>query len=296
MVNKMKFGVMYAYWAGGDWRCDFIDLVKRAAGANCDVLEIGAAQLLEMPGSRRCYLKDLAEERGVYLTTNLGPPQNKNLASTDAAVRKNAIEFLKEILCAMNDISSHELVGVLHTYWPCKFEMEDLQKERALAHAVTGMKTVADIAGYYGINCCIEVVNRFESNLINTGEEALLFCRAIDKKNVKILLDTFHMNIEEDDMLQTIRNVSDYLGHFHVGENNRRLPGQGNMNWSGIGKLLKDLNYEGCVIAEPFVHSGGDIGRDIKVWRDLRPGISPQEMDQELEVSINFLREKFNTE
>ena len=143
---------------------------------------------------------------------------------------------------------------------------------------------------------CLEVVNRFETNILNTSEEAVRFCNEVDHMRAKILLDTFHMNIEEDSIADAIRHAGSLLGHMHVGEGNRKVPGKGHLPWVEIGKALNDIGHDKGVVMEPFVHMGGKVGSDIKVWRDLTGGASEDQNDADIKASLEFLRKAFAKE
>ena len=116
------------------------------------------------------------------------------------------------------------------------------EKRRKEDLSVAGMKQLLKVAEDNGVLYCCEVVNRFEQYLLNTAEEAVAFMQRLDSPNAKILLDTFHMNIEEDDMVEAIRTAGPYLGHFHTGENNRRTPGTGKLPWKEMAQALKDIH------------------------------------------------------
>jgi len=119
------------------------------------------------------------------------------------------------------------------------------------------------------------------------------FCNEVDRKSVRLLLDTFHMNIEEDNIPDAIRRAGDLLAHVHVGEGNRKLPGMGSLDWKAIGKALNDIGYDGMVVMEPFMKTGGSVGRDIKVWRDLSGGADEAQMDKYIKDSLTFLKKSF---
>ena len=125
----------------------------------------------------------------------------------------------------------------------------------------------------------MEVLNRFEGYLLNTCAECKKFVEEVDVDAVRIMLDTFHMNIEEDSMVEAILLAGDKLGHFHVGVNNRRVPGKGGFPW--------------YVVMEPFVMSGGGVGSDIKVWRDLSNGATTEQLDADARRSVEYLRYVF---
>ena len=182
--------------------------------------------------------------------------------------------------------------GALYSYWPIK--SLDFNKPEDFAHSVAGMKRLAAIAEDYGITLNMESLNRFEGYLINTCEECVNYVRAVDKPNVKVMLDTFHMNIEEDSIIDAIHMAGGLLGHFHVGEANRKPPRPGRMHWEEIGKALKDINYDGNVVMEPFVVPSGGVGRDIRIWRELFPDVSEKALDNDVEKSVKYLRTTFS--
>jgi D-psicose/D-tagatose/L-ribulose 3-epimerase len=139
----------------------------------------------------------------------------------------------------------------------------------------------------------MEVLNRFEGYLLNTCEEALDFVTKVDRKNVKIMLDTFHMNIEEDNMAAAIRRAGKDLCHLHLGEQNRRVPGKGSLPWTEIGQALRDIDYQGAAVMEPFVMQGGTIGSEIKVWRDLVEDPTEEKLDRDAKGAVEFVRHVF---
>jgi len=158
---------------------------------------------------------------------------------------------------------------------------------------LTSVKEMGKTAQALGIDMCLEVVNRFETLILNTAEEAIQFCNEVNNPNVKILLDTFHMNIEEDNIGDAIRSAGKLLGALHVGEGNRTVPGQGHLPWDEIGKALRDIGFNGGAVMEPFVLQGGQVGKDIKVFRDLSGGADEEQMDAEIKAGLDFLKSKF---
>jgi len=136
----------------------------------------------------------------------------------------------------------------------------------------------------------MEVLNRFENHLLNTAAEGVKFVREVEKDNVKVMLDTFHMNIEEVSMGDAIRQAGKLLGHFHTGECNRMVPGKGRIPWQEIGAALKEIGYDGAVVMEPFVRMGGQVGADIKVWHDLSNGATDLQLDQDAKQAVAFQR------
>ncbi len=114
---------------------------------------------------------------------------------------------------------------------------------------VEGLKEVAAFAGDHGITPGVEPLNRFETYLINRHDQALRLAEEVGN-GLRVVLDAFHINIEEVDPMQAIRNVGDKLLDFHVADNNRKPAGEGKYNWTEVIKTLKEINYQGHLTAE----------------------------------------------
>lgn len=286
----MKFGTLYSYW-GNEWKCDYGETMLKAAEAGFDILEVGAGHLLEMSDGQLEELRASAEGCGLKLTANIGPARDKDVASADPGIRKEGIRYLREIMKAMDRIGCRRIVGVMYSHWP--YDFEDLDKEAVWDRGVMSVKELGKTAQELNIEMCLEVVNRFESIVLNTAQEGVRFCRDVDMPAVRLLLDTFHMNIEEDSIPEAILAAAEILGELHVGEGNRKLPGKGSLPWKEIGGALKEISFAGDVVMEPFVLPGGQVGKDIKLWRDLSGGAGEKELSAELAGSLRYLRNAF---
>ena len=288
----MKYGIYFAYWEKS-WNVNYLDYVSKVKKLGFDILEISCAALKDASKEELLKLKQAAKENDVILTAGYGPAANENLASADDAIIKNALAFYTDILKKLELMDIHILGGGIYSYWPVDYS-KPIDKAGDWERSVNNVRKVAKIAGDLGIDYCLEVLNRFEGYLLNTAEEAKQFVEEVDVPSVKIMLDTFHMNIEEDSISSAIRLAGDKLGHLHVGENNRRVPGKGGLPWYEIGCALRDIGYDKYVVMEPFVLSGGKIGSDIKVWRDLSKGASEEQLDLDAKNSVEFLRYVFS--
>ena len=160
-------------------------------------------------------------------------------------------------------------------------------KSKLLDHSVRSMQTAVRAAEDNNVAFNIEVVNRFEQFLINTCEEALDYIDSVGSPYLRVMLDTFHMNIEEDVVDGAVLKAGSKLGHLHIGENNRMPPGYGHIQWTELAAALKKINYSGYIVMEPFLMPGGDVGRDIRVFRDMKAGM---DLDQEAKKALLFIR------
>jgi D-psicose/D-tagatose/L-ribulose 3-epimerase len=284
----MKYGIYYSYWES-EWNGDCLRYIEKIAKLGFDVMEVAAHHVHDYPDTLLREIRDAAKHNGLVLTAGLGPSQDRYLASPDPAVRAAGRRFFEETLTAVAKLDIHLIGGGLYSYWPVDYS-KPVDKPGDWARGVEGIRGIADFAADLGIDLCLEVLNRFENHVLNTAAEGVTFVREVGKPNVKVMLDTFHMNIEEDSIGGAIRHAGDLLGHFHIGECNRKVPGQGRMPWREIGEALRDVNYQGSVVMEPFVKAGGTVGRDIRVWRDLSSGANEAQMDTDAAEALRFCR------
>ena len=289
----MKYGIYYAYWEK-EWTGDYFKYIDKVKELGFDILEIscGAFKKDYTTDEQLLRIGEYAKEKGIILTAGYGPQKDENLASPDEAVQKNAIEFFKETLRKLHLMDIHILGGGLYSYWPVDFN-SDINKERDFETSVKNMKLIAKYAEEYDITLGMEVLNRFEGYLINTCDECLRYVDAVGNNRVGVMLDTFHMNIEEDNIGDAIRKAGDKLVHFHMGERNRKVPGKGTMPWAEIGQALRDINYQHAAVMEPFVLQGGRVGQDIKIWRNLLTDSSEDKLDADAKHSCEFVRHVF---
>jgi D-psicose/D-tagatose/L-ribulose 3-epimerase len=284
----MKFGIYYSYWEQ-EWSADCLKYVAKCAKLGFDVIEIAAHHLNSYSPAHIAEVAKAARDNGITLTSGLGPSATRNLSSPDPEIRKAGRAFFEETLTNLAKLDNHIIGGALHSYWPIDYS-KPVDKEGDRARGLEGISSLADFANNLGINLCLEVLNRFENHVINTAAEGVAFVREVGKPNVKVMLDTFHMNIEEDSFSDAIRTAGPLLGHFHTGENNRRVPGKGRLPWHEIGAALREINYQGAVVMEPFVKMGGGIGNDIKVFRDLSNNADEAQLDEDARQSLAFSR------
>ncbi|GIP34945.1 sugar phosphate isomerase/epimerase family protein [Paenibacillus sp. J2TS4] len=287
----MKFGTYFAYWEQS-WDTDYIQYVKKVADLGFDVLEVGAAGIVHMSDEDLYALKSEAEKYNITLTAGIGLPKEYDVSSQDENVRLNGIAFMKKILDALHKTGIKAIGGTIYSYWPADYSAP-INKPAAREQSIKSMQELADYAAQYDITLLVETLNRFEQFLVNDAKEAVEYVKDVNKDNVKVMLDSFHMNIEEDYMGDAIRYTGDYLGHFHIGECNRKVPGKGHMPWAEMGQALRDINYDGYVVMEPFVRPGGIVGADIKVWRDLSDHADEAKLDADIKASLEFVKKEF---
>jgi D-psicose/D-tagatose/L-ribulose 3-epimerase len=239
-----------------------------------------------MNDAERDALKSAIADIGLSLTYSIGMTADMDLVSEDTATRRKGIAFLQQVARAMKHMGGTVLAGINYSSWPRKL-LPDEDKQTLTDRAIEGVREAIKAAEDNDVIFCVEVVNRFEQFIMNTAAEGIAFAERVGSPNCKILLDTFHMNIEEDSLRGSIVEAGKWLGHFHLGETNRRPPGRGRIPWSEIFGALREINYQGAVVMEPFLLPGGEVGRDISVYRDL---LGSADLDEEAARSVQFVR------
>lgn len=284
-----KLGIFMNFWEKG-WAADHKKYIKKVAEMGYDILEFQAQPLLDMSNEHIRDLKKTADEYGIELTYSLGLDRRYDVSSLDETVRTGGVKYLQDIIRKMEIGGGTLLSGVSYAGWGTPDNMLDT-KEPYWNQSLKSMREIIKVAEDCGVTYCVEAVNRFETCLINTAKEALAYIAEINSPNIGVLLDTYHMNIEEDSLGDAIRLVgAERLKNFHTGENNRRAPGRGHIDWDEVFGALSEIGYKGRIISEPFVLQGGEVGHDIHVYRDLIENPCEETIDAEAKYLLEFER------
>lgn len=280
-----KLGIFMNFWEN-EWMADHIKYIKKASDIGFDILEFQAQPLLEMSQSRLDEIKAAAENHGIELTYSLGLDKKYDISSCDEAVRLGGIKYLTDIMNKVHYMGGKIISGVSYAGWGVP--EGNFEREKLLENSIKSMKELVKTAENFGITYAVEAVNRFEGVVLNTAAQAVEYVKAVDSPNMGVLLDTYHMNIEENSIGDAIKTAGDLLVGFHTGENNRTAPGRGHLDWDEIFGALSHINYTGRIVSEPFIMSGGQVGRDIYVWRDLINDTSEAALDAEAKFLLDF--------
>ncbi|MBR2323133.1 MAG: sugar phosphate isomerase/epimerase [Clostridia bacterium] len=285
-----KLGIFVNFWEKS-WTIDYKYYIDKVQKLGYDILEFQAQPLLEMSDDECRAIKKYADERGIKLSYSLGLNMKYDVASQSAEVRKGGVEYLSNIVRKIAVMQGELFSGVTYAGWGVPpYFVDEKEKENLFARSVDSMQQVMKVAEKEGVTVCCEAVNRFESPLVNTAKEAIKYADAVNSKNIGIHLDTYHMNIEENDIGDAIRLVGKRLRHFHTGENNRNVPGRGHLNWDEIFKALKDIDYKNDIVSEPFLQMGNEVGYDIRVWRNILENPTEKRLDDEAKFLLDFTK------
>lgn len=208
-----------------------------------------------------------SRELNVQIGVTMGLPLDKDISSEDPDVVAAGERMLSDAVKAARDIGGDKLGGILYSAHT-KYNRQPT--ERGWKNSAEVIGRIGEEASDAGVDLVLEVVNRFETNLINTTAQGLKFLEDCGNANVRLHLDTFHMNIEEADPAAAIRLAGDKLGYFHIGESNRGYLGDGVVDFDRIFDALIDIGYGRDVVFESFSTAVVDEGLSLAcaIWRD----------------------------
>ena len=185
--------------------------------------------------------------------------------------QKTAMDYCKKLIDQMVVLGCPSLIGPVYSVVGKADAVEPAKQKEEWALVVKNLKVLAKYAEQKGVQICIEPLNRFETDFLNTVEQALKLVKDVGSKAVKIHLDTFHMNIEQKNQGDSIRKAGKLLAHFHACGSDRGTPGNDHIDWKPTAKALKDIKYDGDVVIESFTTDVKVIARAAAIWRRMEP-------------------------
>jgi D-psicose/D-tagatose/L-ribulose 3-epimerase len=198
----------------------------------------------------------------------MGPGRDLRGDQNDQQVGK---AYVKAIIDQAAALGCPRVIGPIYSVVGLIGAHEDAVKKQHFDLVVKNLKELAQYAQIKGVELCVEPLNRFETDFLNTVDQGLKLVKAVGAKNVKLHLDTFHMNIEEKNQPASIRKAGKLLGHFHACGTDRGTPGNDSLNWKEIVRALKDVGYDGDVVIESFTTDVKVIARAAAIWRKIEP-------------------------
>ena len=185
--------------------------------------------------------------RPIGCTTSLGLEANEDTSSNDRENEKRGQAKLEQAIAMARDVGATHVCGILESAFR-KYDRPTTPE--GVKRSIEVLQRVAERAAKSNIVLGLEVVNRYESNVLNTASQAVEMCKRIGAPNVKAHLDVYHMNVEESDIRQAIVETGDYLGYFHTGDSHRGYMGSGSIDLAGVFRALVTSGYQGPITFE----------------------------------------------
>jgi D-psicose/D-tagatose/L-ribulose 3-epimerase len=260
-----KLGVHAFVWAKGWSKDECARAVGNTAEVGFDLIELAALdpKSIDVDFTRR-----QLETARIGCTASLGLEAHEDISSNDRENERRGQTKLEQAIAMARDVGATHVCGILESAFQ-KYTVPTTPD--GVKRSVEVLRRVAEVAGKSGIVLGLEVVNRYESNVLNTASQAVEMCKRIGAANVKVHLDVYHMNIEESDIQQAIIETGDFLGYFHTGDSHRGYMGSGSIDLAGVFRALVKAGYQGPITFESF--SSRVVGQPLEgilgIWRNL---------------------------
>jgi D-psicose/D-tagatose/L-ribulose 3-epimerase len=262
---RNPLGVHALVWVGGTTPTEVTQAIRQTAAAGYDLLELSLHDAVNLDtAAARAEL----ERAGLGVACSRGLAFDADVSSADPAVVERGEKLLHDSLQITHELGGSHFTGALYSALG-KYGAPLTAEGRA--NVVRVLKGLAASAAERGMTLGLEICNRYETNVINTAADALRLADDIGADNVSIHLDTYHMNIEEDDLVTPVRLVGDRLGYVHIGENHRGYLGTGHIDFAGFFSALVEIGYAGPITFESFSSAvvSPTLSSDLAIWRNL---------------------------
>jgi D-psicose/D-tagatose/L-ribulose 3-epimerase len=264
----MKIGISTWVWISPlttealDW------VVPHIAELGFDWIEVPVENPHDFDYSRAAQLIQ-AHDLGISVVAVM--TGDRDLLHRREEIRENGARYVRHCIDAANACGATRIVGPFYSAVGRLWVSEPEQRAQEMELLVPRLIELADYAGEHDVELCVEPVNRFETSFINTAAQAVELVDRVEHTSFKVVLDTFHMNIEERSIGDAIRSVGPRLRHMHAGENDRGIIGRGHTPWKEIAQALNDVDYDGALVIETFSNRIESIAAAAAIWRPLAP-------------------------
>lgn len=262
----MQFGVSTFLWAS-PFSTSHFDLVYKIKEMGFDIIEVPVENkdLINWPE-----LKSIIQELDLEVTISGAFGPNRDISSEDPKIRENGLNYIIDCIKIAEDMGSPIFGGPVYSAVGKTRFISEEQKKKERGWCVENLSKAGKVARDHGIIIGVEPLNRFESDMINTVDQTISLIKEVDDPGLKIQLDTFHNNIEEKDIPDTIRKIGKgMLCHVQGNESDRGTPGTGNVDWVGIKTALAEIEYDGAIVIETFGAVSEEIAKATCIWRPL---------------------------
>ena len=263
----MKFG-LNTFLFQSPFTNDSFHLIKKFRDWGFDSIEIAIEDASHVNPS---LLKKALDDNGITcgsVCAALGPGRDLRGSQSD---QDTGLDYMKGLLDIMPVFGSPVLVGPLYSAVGRAEPRDDDEYKRQWALVVKNLQQLATFAGERNIKLAIEPLNRYETDFINTCAQAVKLVNDIGHDAAGLLLDTYHMNIEEKNSAAAIKAAQGKLFHFHACGCDRGTPGNDHINWREVSAALKEINYKEGVVIESFTTDVKVIAKAASIWRDFEP-------------------------
>ena len=283
----MDIGISTFVWVSPFSTASF-DLLQKAKDIGYDVIEIAVEDrtLIDWEALRKA-----CKSLGLKVSVSGAFGIDRDISSERSEVRTSGLAYIIDCLEIANALESPVFGGPLYSAVGKTRLVPAAQKQQERAWCLENLHRAARRAEELGVTLALEPLNRFETDMINTVDQAIELVDEVGSDRLKILLDTFHSNIEEKNIPASILKLGDRLAHVQANENDRGTPGTGHLDWAGIGASLSAIGYRGSLVIETFGAPSKELARAASIWRPLAASA-----DALAREGFDFLKKTFGGE
>jgi D-psicose/D-tagatose/L-ribulose 3-epimerase len=259
-----RVGIHAQVWVGGWSEAECRRAIERSRATGYDLIEI---PVLDPSTIDVTMTRKALDETGLDAVCSLGLGLETDISSADPDIVARGEGLLRDALAVTRDLGGTYLGGVISS---ALARYSGPPSVEGRTNCVQVLRRLAERAAASGITLGLEVVNRYESNLLNTAQQALALVSEVGADNLVVHLDTYHMNIEEADFTTPVLACGGRLGYVHVGESHRGYLGTGTVDFSAFFKALAAINYQGTVTFESFSAAvvAPGLSNTLAIWRN----------------------------
>ena len=262
----MQIGVNLWVWGAPITTEHIEEKIPLAAEMGFDAVEI---PLADPEGFDHDRAASLLREHDLDVGVVAAMSEDRDLLHDDPDVRANGRQYLKTCIETADAVGATQLGGPLYAAVGRTWQMTDAERADAVDLVVDQLRSLADHAAERDVTLCVEPLNRFETSFLNTVDQGFEVIDRVERTNCRLLLDTFHMNIEEKSITNAIEAAGDRIGYFHACGNDRGAPGNDHIDWAGVAAALESAGYDDKAIIESFTPEVESIAKAAAIWRPL---------------------------
>ena len=261
------FGASTWLWTS-PFRSEQVDLLKNIATLGFTAVELPIEDPALVDSAA---LKPVLDDLGLraHVCGAFGP--GRDLTHPDASVRAGCRDYLTDCFRIAAVLDAGFVAGPMYSEVGKARQLPEDERKREWDLAVSELRVVCGDAASHGLSIALEPINRFETDLVNTTADSLRMIREIDHPAAKVMIDTFHMTIEESDIGAAIRAAGKDLIHVQVSENHRGVTGTGLTPWPAFRDALHDIGYSGSIVIESFTPENRDLAGAVCIWKRFTP-------------------------
>ena len=231
-----------------------------------------------------------AEKHGLEISICGAFGPDRDVSHENSSIREKGIDYLITCVDFAAEVGSSFVSGPMYSATGKARLLSTEERKQQFNWAVESLGIVAKYAQTRKVGLAIEPLNRFETDLINTLEQGVALCKAINLPNVGLLIDTFHMHIEEKSLSSAIEDAAPYIFHVQASENDRGTPGKGQVRWDEMFMALSKIDYKGQIVIESFLPTVKEIAKAVSAWRPVAASMDSHAIDGYEFINSNSIK------